>query len=85
MAHALNGSAARAEPAAPRCPRRVVLLAGDEHSDVLEVLASFEGTEVSGARLHAELPRRAASHSGRWVAGEWLGTLGWTRFVWCRR
>jgi hypothetical protein len=69
----------------PRCPRRIVLLNGDEHSDVEQVLAEFEGTQVSGKRLHEDVRLQASRHPGRQVAAEWLGPLGWTRFLWCRR
>jgi hypothetical protein len=83
-----NGGAARPAPgasSAPRCPRRLVLLQGGESSDVEQVLAEYHGAEVSGTRLHADLQRLAAEHAGRHVAAEWLGPLGWTRFLWCRR
>jgi hypothetical protein len=69
----------------PRVPRRLVLLAGAEDSDVAEVLREYSGAEVSGKRIHADLQRFAAQHPGRQVAVEWLGTLGWTRFLWCRK
>jgi hypothetical protein len=75
----------RNEAAAERCPRRIVLLCDGEGSEVEAVLAEFRGGEVSGRRLHAELPRLAALHPARWLAAEWLGPLGWTRFLWCRR
>ena len=69
----------------PRVPRRIVLLAGAEDSEVAQVLREYSGAEVSGKRLHADLQRFAAEHRGRQVAAEWLGTLGWTRFLWCRK
>ncbi len=69
-----------------RTPRRIVLIAGDaDDGPVEKVLREYAGAEVSGARLHADLPTLAAEHPGRVVAGEWQGTLGWMRFVWCRR
>jgi hypothetical protein len=40
---------------------------------------------VSGNRLHDDLQQFAARHRGRQVAAEWLGPLGWTRFLWCRK
>src|SRR5262245_51576142 len=81
-----NGSAARpASPSGPRCPRRLVLLASGEDSEALEVLAEYKGADVSGKRLHADLQRLAGAHPGRWVAAEWLGSLGWTRFLWCKK
>jgi hypothetical protein len=62
-----------------------VLLKDAEHSDVDTVLAEYHGAEVSGNRLHADLQTYAARHAGRHVAAEWLGPLGWTRFLWCRK
>ena len=72
-------------PGTPRAPRRLVLLGGGEHSEVTQVLAEYEGAEVSGKHLHADLQRLAEEHRGRCVAGEWRGPLGWTRFLWCRK
>jgi hypothetical protein len=62
-----------------------VLLDGDEAGEVEQVLAEFHGDQVSGKALHAELQRLAAEHPGHYVAAEWLGVLGWTRFLWCRK
>jgi hypothetical protein len=56
-----------------------------EGSEVEQVLAEYRGAEVSGDRLHADLQRFAAEHPGPCIAGEWLGPLGWTRFLWCRK
>jgi hypothetical protein len=72
-------------PSSPRCPRRVVLLESGADSAVAEVLAEYKGADVSGKRLHADVQRLAARHAGRHVAAEWLGPLGWTRFLWCRK
>ena len=72
-------------PASDRAPRRLVLLASDEQSAVTEVLAEFTPPAVRGSKVHAELQRLAAEHPGKLVAAEWLGPLGWTRFLWCRR
>jgi hypothetical protein len=85
-----NGSAAPPHPPAPaaeseRCPRRIVLLSDGAVSDVRQVLAEYRGGEVSGKRLHADLHRLAAEHPGQLVAAEWLGKLGWTRFLWCQK
>ena len=68
-----------------RAPRRIVLLAGDEPSDVAQVLAEYRGAEVTGKRVHEDLQKFAAQHRGRLVAAEWEGPLGWTRFLWCRK
>jgi hypothetical protein len=68
----------------PRQPRRLVLLAGGEQGVVKEVLLELHGEEVSGKRLHADVQRLARQHAGAVIAAEWLGPLGWTRFLWCR-
>jgi hypothetical protein len=69
----------------PRAPRRLVLLTAGEASAVEAVLAEYQGADISGNRLHAALQQFADSHRGRQVAAEWLGPLGWTRFLWCRK
>ena len=88
MAFANNGTASSGNGlpsnSSPRCPRRVVLLRNGEDSEVECVLQEYHGGEVSGKRLHIDVQRLAALHRGRYVAAEWLGPLGWTRFLWCR-
>jgi hypothetical protein len=69
----------------PRAPRRTVLLEADEHSGVTRVLAEYDGADLSGNRIHQDVQRLATEHPGRHVAVEWLGPLGWTRFLWCRK
>jgi hypothetical protein len=87
-----NGTGASPQQTAPagvqrseRAPRRMVLLDGAEDSAVQQVLAEYQGDEVSGKRIHADVQRFAGEHRGRYVAVEWLGPLGWTRFLWCRK
>jgi hypothetical protein len=80
-----NGKAPTAVSSTPRTPRRIVRLEGDEQSEPVEVLAQYEGAEITGARLHTDLQRLAREHTGELLAAEWLGPLGWTRFLWCRR
>jgi hypothetical protein len=70
---------------AQRVPRRVVLLETDEQSGPRKVLVEYRGAEISGKRIHGDIRRLADEHPGSWIAAEWLGPLGWTRFVWCRR
>jgi hypothetical protein len=77
--------AAESQVPSGRAPRRLVLLAGDEQSEVKQVLAEYRGAEVTGTRVHEELQRFAARHRGQLVAAEWEGPLGWTRFLWCRK
>jgi hypothetical protein len=82
-----NGTSAPVRPAASgkRCPRRIVVLTGEEQSEVACVLAEYPATEVTGNHVHADLQRYAEENSGRLVAVEWLGPLGWMRFLWCRK
>ncbi len=67
-----------------RRPRRIVLLASESDGPAERVLAEYRGADVSGRRLHADLHRLSEEHPGRWAAAEWLGPLGWTRFLWRR-
>ena len=69
----------------PRAPRRIVVLTGEKDSEAAEVLREYTGEEVSGNRLHEDLQRFAAERRGEYVAAEWQGPLGWTRFLWCRK
>ena len=66
-----------------RRPRRIVMLTGGEQGEVTEVLLELKSEEVTGKRLHAEVQRLARERAGSLVAAEWLGPLGWTRFLWC--
>ncbi len=68
-----------------RVPRRIVLLTGDEQSDAGDVLLELRGDDITGKRLHTNIQQHAAAHPGHWVAAEWLGNLGWTRFLWCKK
>jgi hypothetical protein len=86
-APAPNGTTPRASTpirSSARAPRRLVLLEDGNDSAVARVLAEQQGADVSGKRLHADLQRLAAEHSGQCVAAEWRGPLGWVRFLWCR-
>lgn len=65
-----------------RAPRRIVLLEADRNSPVAQVLGEYTGEEISGRRLHEDLQRFAAEYPKRIIAAEWLGPLGWTRFLW---
>jgi hypothetical protein len=69
----------------PRQPRRLVLLADGEQSEVIAILREYRDSEVSGNKLHADLQTLALDHQGQTVAAEWPGPLGWTRFLWCRK
>jgi hypothetical protein len=81
----LNGKAREPDKPMTRAPRRIVLLTDGEQSEVGEVLVEHKGDEITGNRLHAEIQKQAAAHPGRLVAAEWLGNLGWTRFLWCKK
>ena len=71
--------------ASERTPRRVVLLKDGEQSAADKTLVELRGADITGKRLHGEIQKQAAAHPGRWVAAEWLGSLGWTRFLWCKK
>ncbi len=68
-----------------KAPRRIVLLLSGENSAVEKVIKEYPPPEPTGTRLHADLAELAAEHSGRMVAAEWHGPLGWTRFLWSKR
>jgi hypothetical protein len=68
-----------------RAARRIVLLASADDGEVEKVLREYAPPEPTGTRLHVELKELAETHAGRTVAAEWLGPLGWTRFLWCKR
>lgn len=67
-----------------RIPRRIVRLAGDDESEVEEVLAEFTEQQVVGSKMHAELQRFAHLMKDRTVALEWQGNMGWVRYATCR-
>ena len=68
-----------------RAARRIVLLSSAENSEVEKVIREYAPPDPTGTRLHADLQDLAAEHAGKMVAAEWLGPLGWTRFLWCKR
>jgi hypothetical protein len=76
----LNNNSPTGMTGSERVPRRIVLLAVDEAME--KVLAEYQGTEISGKRLHTELQRFAREHHPRRIAAEWLGPRGWVRFLW---
>jgi hypothetical protein len=78
--HGKNGHTSK-----ERTPRRIVLLTDGEQSRVGDVLLELRGREITGNRLHTEIQSLATAHPNCWVAAEWLGTLGWTRFLWCKK
>jgi hypothetical protein len=80
-----SGAGNKPPSGSDRRPRRLVLLGAGEDSEVRQVLAEYPAGGIKGSQLHAELQRQAADHPGTLVAVEWLGPLGWTRFLWCRR
>jgi hypothetical protein len=79
------------DPAGPntskstRAPQRIVLLAGDQHSEVKSVLAEYPGADLEKVDVKDEVTKFAAEHAGKYVAVEWQDGLGWRRFLWCRR
>jgi hypothetical protein len=67
-----------------RSKRLVLLTTADEQSAVRRVLVEYPAGGVKGSELHAALKRVAREHPGSMIAAEWLGSVGWTRFLWCR-
>jgi hypothetical protein len=80
-----NPTSSASSSASERAPRRLVLLREGEQSEVERVLVEYRGAEISGNQLHADVQRLAQENAGRTLAAEWLGPLGWTRFLWCRK
>jgi hypothetical protein len=68
-----------------RAAQRIVLLAGDERSDVKKVLAEYQGAELPAVDVGEEARRHGAEHSGKIVAAEWQDGDGWRRYLWCKR
>ncbi len=62
-------------------PRRIVLLAlgSPPHAPPERILRE----SVPADRVREVLREESGRHPGRMVAAEWLGTLGWTRWLWC--
>jgi hypothetical protein len=79
-----NGPAGPSTSSTTRNPQRIVLLAGDEHSEVKSVLAEYPGADLERSMSMRRSPGSPATH-GELVAVEWQGTQGWKRFLWCRR
>jgi hypothetical protein len=80
-----GGAPAAASGGRKTVRRRLVLLAAGEDSESERVLAEYTGGEGRGKDVHADIERLAAQHPGKCLAAEWLGRLGWTRFLWCRK
>jgi hypothetical protein len=80
-----NGPAGPNTSNSTRASQRIVLLAGDEQSEVKSVLAEYLGADLEKVNVNEEAPKFAAEHPGRLVAVEWQDGLGWRRFLWCRR
>jgi len=80
-----NGPAGPNTSKSERNPQRIVLLAGNEHSEVKSVLAEYPGADLEKVNVNEEVPKFAAEHAGKVVAIEWQDGLGWRRLLWCRR
>ena len=80
-----NGPAGPNTSKSERSPQRIVLLAGDEHSDVKSVLAEYPGADLEEVDVKDEVTKFAAEHAGKCVAVEWRDGLSWRRFLWCRQ
>lgn len=66
-------------------PRRIVLLRDRDDGEIERVLAEYSAAlwlaDLSFSPT-VELRKHAAMHPGRRIAAEWLGPLGWIRFLW---
>jgi len=80
-----NGPAGPNTSNSSRAPQRIVLLVGDEHSEVKTVLAEYPSANLEKVNVNEEVPKFAADHAGKYVAVEWEDGQGWRRFLWCRR
>ncbi len=72
------------DSAKKQIPRRIVRLKSDADSEVREVLQTFEGAAIVGSKIHAEVQRFAAKFPGEVIALEWLGNMGWVRYLGCK-
>jgi hypothetical protein len=66
-------------------PQRVVLLTGDECSEVETVLAKYQDAELITVCVYEQARQLAAEHAGQYVAVEWHDGHTWLRLLWCRR
>ena len=83
-----EGNGRPGTPASPKrtqAPRRIVVLEGDEKSEVCLLGGEYQGDELEAIDLHEMVQQLATAHAGKWVALEWQGKLDWQRFLWCRR
>jgi len=86
MAATGNGPPDPRSTKAPPAPRRIVLLKGDDNdADVQQVLGEYPGEQLAEFDVHQLLPQFAAENAGKVVAVEWQDSLGWQRFLWCRK
>ena len=79
-----EGNGRPAPPASPRriqTPRRIVVLEGDEKSEVCLVGGEYQGDEPEAIDLHEMVHQFATTHAGKWVALEGLAAPDQCRFV----
>ena len=57
--------AAPAPPRRSRAPRRIVVLEGDEKSEVCLVGGEYQGDELEASDLHETVRQVAATHAGK--------------------
>jgi len=65
--------------------RRIVLLVGNDRSEMQTVLIEYGERIIGATKIHADLIRAAEEYPGQVTAVEWFGPLGWTRYLWCQR
>lgn len=81
----VNEKAVPPQTKSERVPRRLIVLSGDEQSEMEQVLGEFTGLEARGKDIHAEIERQAAKIPGKIIAAEWQSPLGWIRFMTCKK
>jgi len=70
-----NGPAGPNTSKSERNPQRIVLLAGDEHSEVKSVLAEYPGGDLEKVNVNEEVPSSLPSTPGSgWLSS---GRTGW--------
>ena len=76
-----NGPAGPNTSSSTRASQRIVLLAGDEQSEVKSVLTEYSGADLQTVNVNEEVPKFAAEHTGS--ASRSSGRTGWAGGGFC--
>jgi hypothetical protein len=78
------GQPLAADAGVARSRQRIVLLAGDERSDLKGVLEQYQGTDLDTVCIYQRARELAADHAGKYVAVEWRDEVLhiWRRLLW---